>query len=925
MNRAIRLPATMFALILLGLLQSSGTVRAQSKDAPYEKGITIEGITEYRLKNGCKFLLFPDPASSTVTVNMTVLVGSRHEGFGESGMAHLLEHMLFKGCAKFPQVNDIDKALLAHGASEANATTSLDRTNYYEVMPATWENLKFGIELEADRLIHSFIRREDLQNEMKVVRNEFEIGENRPDYILSQRMIAAAFEWHNYGKNTIGNRSDIERVPIENLHAFYRKYYQPDNIVVIVAGKFDEAKAANLIAEKFGAIPVPRRKLDNTYTEEPPQDGEHSVVLRRIGKGAMAGAVYHIPAAAHEDHPAVELLSTILGDAPSGRLYKRLVEKKLATKVTAGAYALHDPGMLEAAAVVADNVEPKDLCDQMIAIIEGISTEPATKEEVERARTRYLAERKRAMAKSKDIALELSDWVSSGDWRLLFIHRDRVEKVTPDDVTRVARLYLKQTNRTTGLFLPSKELARTTVPPRPDVATLVKDYKGGKGIALGEQFDPTPENLERRIQRFTLPNGMKVALLPKKTRGEAVVGEIVLRFGTEASLKEFKDVSAYLGPMLSRGTKHHSREQLKDALDKLDSAASVSSGVGAVSFDFETKRGQLAQVLDLVREMMREPTFPQPEFDIIKRSHKQSLEKQMVDPQSLASLALRRKLRPLAKDDIRYIPTHAEALEHLEKIARDDVVRLYEQRVGGGTGEIVLLGDFDTEAVTKQLSELFAGWKKGAPYERIADKIVPGVKGGRETIDTPEKENAVYIAGVMFEMRDSDPDYPALAIGEYILGSSGFTARLTDRLRQKEGWSYSAGSRLSVGDQDKVGSLLIYATYKPEFAERLDAAAIEELRKLLKEGVTADELAAARTGYLESMKAERGDDGTVAGMVRRGLYLGRTFAHYADLEKKIAALTVKDVNQALAKHLDAGRLVIVRAGDFSKKNGHTPK
>jgi zinc protease len=322
MNRSIRLPALGLALALL-MLHGGSLARAQ--DTPYEKGVTIEGITEYRLKNGCKFLLFPDPSSSKVTVNMTVLVGSRHEGYGETGMAHLLEHMLFKGSKEFPH---IDKALQAHGASNANATTWTDRTNYYETMPANDANLEFGIKLEADRLVNSFIRREDLALEMTVVRNEFEMGENNPEYILSQRMAAVAYEWHNYGKSTIGNRSDIERVPIENLHAFYKKFYQPDNIVVIVAGKFDAGKAIKLITEQFGALPAPKRKLSRTYTEEPAQDGERVVVLRRVGKVAATGAVYHVPAAAHPDHPAVEVLSLILGDNPSGRLYKGLVEKK---------------------------------------------------------------------------------------------------------------------------------------------------------------------------------------------------------------------------------------------------------------------------------------------------------------------------------------------------------------------------------------------------------------------------------------------------------------------------------------------------------------------------------------------------------------------------------------------------------------------
>src|SRR5438309_1730734 len=245
------------------LVLAPGTRSLADSPAAPQKVTTVEGITEYRMGNGLRVLLFPDSSTSKVTVNLTVFVGSRHEGYGETGMAHLLEHMVFKGT---PTHRDVPKALRDHGA-DFNGTTWVDRTNYFETMPAGDENLEFALNLEADRLVNSFVKREDLVSEMTVVRNEFEMGENNPEGILSQRMAAVAYEWHNYGKSTIGNRSDIERVPIENLQAFYRKYYQPDNIVVIVAGKFDQARAIQLITEQFGALPAPKRKLPQTYTE----------------------------------------------------------------------------------------------------------------------------------------------------------------------------------------------------------------------------------------------------------------------------------------------------------------------------------------------------------------------------------------------------------------------------------------------------------------------------------------------------------------------------------------------------------------------------------------------------------------------------------------------------------------------------------
>ncbi len=748
----------------------------KDKGAPYEKIVTVEGITEYRLaNNGVRFLLFPDPSSSTITINMTVLVGSRHEGYGETGMAHLLEHMLFKGSKGFP---DINKAHQDHGAGRtANATTWTDRTNYFETMPATDNNLEFGIQSEADRLVNSFVRREDLTKEMTVVRNEFEQGENNPETILSQRMMAIAYEWHNYGKSTIGNRSDIELVPIERLHEFYKKYYQPDNIVFIVAGKFDEAKAKEYIVKYFGALKSPQRTLAKTYTEEPAQDGERTVTLRRVGKVAVNGVMYHIPSASHEEHAAAEVLSSILGDTPSGRLYKALVETKKATSVSASAFAWHDPGILEVTAQVADKTESKEVRDLMLDVLEKIAKSPVTKEEVDRAVQRYLSEREQAMTKSKSIALELSEWAAAGDWRLLFIHRDRVAKVTPKEVNEVAAKYLRQSNRTVGMFIPTTEVARTPVPSTPDFEAVVKAYKGGKSIAQGEAFETSFENIEKRVKRLTLPGGVKVALVNKKTRGEVVIGSMALHFGNEKSLTGNTTAAGFIGPLLMKGTQKHDHQQINDLLDKLKSSLHAGSSTGSLTFSWQSKREQLPEVLDLLREVLREPAFPEKEFVVLKDEERQSLDKAATDPLALASRMLNRTINPYPSDNIHYTPTIQESLARLEKVTVADVAKIYREQIGGTSGEIVLVGDFDTDKTLKQLEGLVAGWQAKVPYERITRKSNDKVPAAKINIDTPDKEGATYIAAITFPYKDTAADYAALKVGNYILGTS-FTSRL---------------------------------------------------------------------------------------------------------------------------------------------------
>ena len=561
------------SIFMGGLTATALCVQVAAADETV-KVASIEGVTEYRLANGARVLLFPEASRPTITVNLTVLVGSRHEGYGESGMAHLLEHMVFKGTPSHPNV---PKALRDHGAS-FNGTTNTDRTNYFETMPATDENLDFGIALESDRLVNSFVKGEDLQSEMTVVRNEFERGENSPSSVLNERIYAAAYEWHNYGKATIGSRSDIERVPIENLQAFYKKYYQPDNVVLIVAGKFNEAKALALVEKHLGSIPKPTRKLDATYTEEPPQDGERTVTLRRVGAVASAGLAYHMPAASHADWAPLSLLGGIISQAPNGRLYKALVESKLATNANARSENTHDPGLFTASA----SCQPETLDavrDTLVKTLESLGEEPFTEDEVNKAKVRSKRAAEQLQSNSQAMSQALSSASSHGDWRLLFLQRDHVAAVTAADVNRVAKMYFQKPNRTVGLYIPSKESSRLAVPSAPPIDVVVKDYKGGEVAAAGEAFDPSPANLDARIKVIDEP-GLKAGLLAKKNRGETVSLVLTLHYGNEESLKGQTNAAGMLPGLMMAGTKKHSRQALREELDSLGVRIGMGGGGG---------------------------------------------------------------------------------------------------------------------------------------------------------------------------------------------------------------------------------------------------------------------------------------------------------------------------------------------------------
>ena len=412
---------------------------AQAAAAALPPGVTqgpsVEGVTEYRLANGLTVLLFPDASKPTTTVNVTYQVGSAYENYGETGMAHLLEHLVFKGT---PTRGNIQTELGRRGM-QFNGSTSFDRTNYFESFTASDDNLAWALEMEADRMVNSFIRRSDLDSEMTVVRNEFEMGENSPQSVLYQRMLSSAFLWHNYGHPTIGARSDIENVDIGRLQTFYRLYYQPDNAVLIVAGKFAPEPTLGLIAKFFAPIPKPSRKLPPIYTEEPVQDGERTVTLRRVGNSKFLGMMFHALRGAHPDFVALDVLGDVMTVEPGGRLYKSLVTAKKASAVEAWMIQLRDPGTLTFFAQIPDADPVAPARDAMFATFDSLAREPVTEEEVARIRSKAATYFDETMANPQRFGIAISESVALGDWRLFFLTRDRYRTVTPADVNRVAR------------------------------------------------------------------------------------------------------------------------------------------------------------------------------------------------------------------------------------------------------------------------------------------------------------------------------------------------------------------------------------------------------------------------------------------------------------------------------------------------------
>jgi len=747
------------------------------------------------------------------------------------------------------------------------------------------------------------------------VRNEFEIGENSPDRILMQRALETAFAWHNYGKTAIGNRSDIEHVPIERLAAFYQKYYQPDDAVLTIAGKFDESKTLALIASAFGKLPKPTRTLPASYTVEPTQDGERQVMLRRVGDTQGIVAVYHVPAGSHPDAPVLEVLAGVLGDTPSGRLYKAMVDNKKSVSAGMGVEELHDPGFLAATARLRADQSLDDASQTLLKTVEGFVNEPPSKEEVDRVKTRLLKQIDEEMADSQAVALDLSEYASQGDWRLIFIMRDHIRKVTPDDVMRVAKAYLKPSNRTLALFIPTKTPDRAEIPAAPEISSVFQNFKGGEAVSQGEAFEPTPANIESRVVRDKLPGGMKLVLLPKKTRGAVVLASITVRFGDEKSLMGKSAAAMIAGGLLMRGTKSKSRQQIQDEMDRLKTSLSVIGSPTSAMASFQTVEANFAGAVRLAAELLKEPAFPESEFETVRQQRIASVEAGRSEPQVLAITAFERHINPYPRGDVRYVSTPDEQIEDLKKVTLEDVRKFYAQFYGASVGEFAVNGQFDPAEAKKLAAELFGNWKSPLTYTRVPSPYRTAAPSN-EKIQTPDKQNAMLVAGEQVKMTDEDPDYAAMVLANYMMGGSSLGSRLFHRIRDKEGLSYAVQSQFGAPTIDDGGNFVAYALSNPQNTAKVEASLLDELKRTLKEGFAADEVTAAQKSWLQERMVGRSEDGQLLGLLAGRLRFDRTMEYDKALDAKVAALTPDQISAAFRKHLDPAALTIVKAGDF---------
>jgi zinc protease len=917
-----------------------------------------EGVREFRLANGLKLLLVENRVAPVATFMVLYRVGSRNEAVGYTGATHLLEHMLFKGTPTFNKARGTQvAATLQRIGADYNATTWYDRTNYFETVPS--DALELAVHLEADRMRNSFIADEDRRSEMTVVRNELERGQNEPMLVLDEAVYAAAFREHPYHHPTIGWRSDVENVPTARLKEFYDTFYHPNNATAIVVGDFDEARALELVNGYFGAFPASSSPIPEVYTDEPRQQGERRLLVRRAGELPLVQVAFRTPAALGQDavlsnaelaaraasppeqndiYP-LAVLSALLTNGVTSRLYQSLVESELAVSVDARVDQFRDPGLFNVYATAAPSVEPQRVEEAIHRELARTSTELKA-EEVEKAKRQIAAHVAYERDGTHNVAMQMSEAEAVADWRFFNTYSKRIERVTADDVRRVAAEYFQEDARTVGHFIPkadnggdngdgtssngsSSNYLKPALKPHgnkfhhdPQLNhddsqvshddSQVKESGGGAGVSS-------------RVVREELETGA-VLLVLENAATPTVALRGSLRAGSYFEPRAKPGLARITAEMLKRGTLRRGKLELAGALEEVGADIEFDADVFAVQISARSLSRDFAALAATLAEMLREPSFPADELEKLKQQTIAAIRQQQADT---AWRAYERLTQTLFDEENPFY-THAgeRLVESVGSMTVEDVRGFYEKFYGGRSLIISVAGGVRADAARRVLREALEGFRGPEGVEvSVADPATP-TGARREVVLVRDKANVDVLLGTAAPLRRDASDYYAAVLANRALGESTLSSRLGLRVRDAEGLTYGIASRFRAPTL-AAGPWYIAVSVNPSNVERAIASALGVLREYVEHGIGVEELTDEKSSAVGSFKVSLSTNAGLASALWNAEFYKLGLDYVERYPELVRAVTIEEVNAAIRKYFRPEQLTIVIAGDMDASHGES--
>ena len=887
-----------------------------------------QNIEEYKLDNGLRVILAPNDKENKVFMNTIYLTGALNDPQGKGGMAHLLEHLAFKGTENV-KGEEFQRRLDQYSLM-SNASTDYYSTKYTSVIRPEKTAIDEMIYLEAERMDKLVLQEKFVPSEINIVEREREVRLDQPFSVLMDQIWKSAYGNQYLGRLPIGDLKELKSIKMDELNKFYRTWYAPNNAVMVIAGKFDKKQVLDTVEKNFNSIAartVPKQVnvpvLDSSKIQERAFE---------VKKGSDFGKYnIYLNGKNQQIQTALALSPFLFTMQPSGHLYKDVVETGTATQVQSTTWLTQDFNLVFMGAVYAPNHDAQKVGS---ALMQGIEKKHSFNEvELNRVKNLIKNSQKSMMTSASAVGGMLSDYVvsSNGDWTQYFKDQAEVQNLKVNDVNQIINQFLIAEHRISGDIKPTPEDQKKalelqkgaetakTLDQQDTKAEPLKDpsvYKAevAQNLTMSQQY---VEKIDQKIQTGTLKNGMQYALFPTSTRDDKTYASIALNFGTAESLKDQAEVIGFMSYLLLRASEKYSLQDIADKSIDAGGRASASAVDNGINIQISAKNEKFEEFFKFIIDVMNNPKFEQTQFDLIKSQTLSSLNRSYTEPETVASLTIARIVEKYQPGDLRYHFEPELAKKQVTSITNDNVKSLYKQYFTTQNGQISVTGDFNAKSLLKYLNKSLGQSKTTQPYQRLSSEYFEYPAQKVHAL-AEQRQFGNYQALITLPVGNRHPDAEALLVLSNILGESQLSSRLAMELREKNALVYSFGSNMTLSSFQNTGALGISADYTAGKSAQVSQGVHKVLNDLLKNGVTEQELEAAKANIMKQRVTNLEDERRIHRGLNSQLEQNRSFKSRLERDQAFAQLTKADIDAVIQKYIKLDHLVEVMADQYAK-------
>lgn len=887
-----------------------------------------QNIEEYKLDNGLRVILAPNDKENKVFMNTIYLTGALNDPQGKGGMAHLLEHLAFKGTENV-KGEEFQRRLDQYSLM-SNASTDYYSTKYTSVIRPEKTAIDEMIYLEAERMDKLVLQEKFVPSEINIVEREREVRLDQPFSVLMDQIWKSAYGNQYLGRLPIGDLKELKSIKMDELNKFYRTWYAPNNAVMVIAGKFDKKQVLDTVEKNFNSIAartVPKQVnvpvLDSSKIQERAFE---------VKKGSDFGKYnIYLNGKNQQIQTALALSPFLFTMQPSGHLYKDVVETGTATQVQSTTWLTQDFNLVFMGAVYAPNHDAQKVGS---ALMQGIEKKHSFNEvELNRVKNLIKNSQKSMMTSASAVGGMLSDYVvsSNGDWTQYFKDQAEVQNLKVNDVNQIINQFLIAEHRISGDIKPTPEDQKKalelqkgaetakTLDQQDTKAEPLKDpsvYKAevAQNLTMSQQY---VEKIDQKIQTGTLKNGMQYALFPTSTQDDKTYASIALNFGTAESLKDQAEVIGFMSYLLLRASEQYSLQDIADKSIDAGGRASASAVDNGISIQISAKNEKFEEFFKFIIDVMNNPKFEQTQFDLIKSQTLSSLNRSYTEPETVASLTIARIVEKYQPGDLRYHFEPELAKQQVTSITNDNVKSLYKQYFTTQNGQISVTGDFNAKSLLKYLNKSLGQSKTTQPYQRLSSEYFEYPAQKVHAL-AEQRQFGNYQALITLPVGNRHPDAEALLVLSNILGESQLSSRLAMELREKNALVYSFGSNMTLSSFQNTGALGISADYTAGKSTQVSQGVHKVLNDLLKNGVTEQELEAAKANIMKQRVTNLEDERRIHRGLNSQLEQNRSFKSRLERDQAFAQLTKADIDAVIQKYIKVDHLVEVMADQYAK-------